>query len=822
MTRSCLGATALVVLALSEPALAQPDTAYRVPPAPIPAILDAAPVPTAVLSPAADRLVLLHPRAMPSIAELAEPIHRLAGVRFAAASGAPVGGASYAAVSVAGLDGRPPRPVALPLTGTDRLLPVGYAPDGAHYALAVVRTDHVQLWLVDPAAGTARQAPGVRLSTALGVKCTWMADSGGLVCLTTPATRGAEPRPPVAPAGPNIQQAGGTAAPVRTYQDLLTSAYDEALFAHHATSAIALIPTTGGAPRVVGTPGLYTLAAPAPGGRFLLVEEIGRPFSRLVPYDDFPKRVRVIDMAGAEVHALATLPLADTVPISGVPTGPRRYRWDPTTPARLTWLEALDGGDPKKVVPHRDQLMALTLPTRMAPVAWHRTEFRCSSVTWTDTGEALVSEYDRPTRRTRLSVVPGEGDVKVLSDRSAEDAYANPGTPYSRAGADTVLTHEGSIYMLGLGASPDGDRPFADKVALRTGTTTRLFRSSGEQFEQVVAIVARDGSRLLTRHESRTSPPNYVLRTLAAEAGNREPAAGNRDGAGGARLALTAFADPAPQMQGVTKERLSYTREDGVALSGTLYLPPGYTAGTRLPLLMWAYPQEFTSAAAAGQVSGSPYRFDTVRGASHLLLLTQGYAILDDPSMPIVGDGETANDHYVEQLVASAKAAVDAVVARGVADRDRIAVGGHSYGAFMTANLLAHSDLFRAGIARSGAYNRTLTPFGFQAETRTFWDVPEVYARMSPFWYAHKVNEPILLTHGEADNNSGTFPIQSERFYMALKGHGATVRYVTLPHESHGYAARESVLHTVAEMLDWLDAHVKHAPGRPGTAAAGR
>jgi dipeptidyl aminopeptidase/acylaminoacyl peptidase len=631
-----------------------------------------------------------------------------------------------------------------------------------------------------------------------------------------------------------VQEAGGTLAPVRTYQDLLSSAHDEALFAHHATSEISVIPVAGGPPRVIGAPAVYTLASPAPGGRFLLVEQIERPFSRLVPYDDFPKLVRVIDVEGVQVHMLARLPVADAVPINGVPTGPRRYGWDPTQPARLTWLEALDEGNPKKAVPFRDQLMALTLPSRAAPVSWHRTAFRCANVTWTDTGQALVSEYDRATRRTRLSVVSGEADVKVLSDRSAEDAYANPGTPYRPAGRDTVLTHEGSIYLLGLGASPEGDRPFADRLDLATGTTTRLFRSSGEEYEQVVGVVSRDGSRLLTRHESKTSPPNYVLRTVepgrvgaVPRPGRRSPGEGGtaRDGALGERalpstmerLALTAFRDPAPQMRGITKERLSYTRQDGVALSGTLYLPPGYSPGTRLPLLMWAYPQEFTTAAAAGQVSGSPYRFDTVRGASHLLLLTQGYAILDDPSMPIVGEGETANDRYVEQLVASAEAAVDAVVARGVADRDRIAVGGHSYGAFMTANLLAHSDVFRAGIARSGAYNRTLTPFGFQSETRTFWEVPDVYARMSPFWYAHRINEPILLTHGEADNNSGTFPIQSERFFMALKGHGATVRYVTLPHESHGYAARESVLHTVAEMLDWLDTHVKNAPARPGS-----
>jgi dipeptidyl aminopeptidase/acylaminoacyl peptidase len=303
---------------------------------------------------------------------------------------------------------------------------------------------------------------------------------------------------------------------------------------------------------------------------------------------------------------------------------------------------------------------------------------------------------------------------------------------------------------------------------------------------------------LLTQWETRTDFPNYFVRDLTK----------------GTKSAVTQFKDPAPQLTGIQRQLVTYERKDGVKLSGTLYLPPDYKPGTRLPFVLWAYPTEFTDPSLASQVSGSPHRFTTVGGMSHLFFLTQGYGIFDDPTMPIIGPGETANDTYVDQLVASAEAAVNKIVEMGVADRDRIGVGGHSYGAFMTANLLAHSDLFRAGIARSGAYNRTLTPFGFQAERRTFWEVPEIYGKMSPFFYANKVNEPILLTHGEADNNSGTFPIQSERFYMALKGHGATVRYVTLPLESHGYAARESVLHTLYEMVTWFDTHVKNAGAR--------
>ena len=354
------------------------------------------------------------------------------------------------------------------------------------------------------------------------------------------------------------------------------------------------------------------------------------------------------------------------------------------------------------------------------------------------------------------------------------------------------------MYLTGNGASPKGDRPFLDRLDLKTLQTDRLWQSGDDAYEPVVALLDDDAQRVITLRQTNAIPANYVARDLAA--GSSRP--------------LTQFKDPHPQLSDVQKRLVTYKRKDGVTLSGTIYLPPSYKPGQRMPMFVWAYPQEFTSADAASQVVGSQNRFTTVGGASHLLLLTQGYVVFDGPTMPIVGAGETANDTYIDQLVASAQAAVDYAVEAGFADRDRVGVGGHSYGGFMTANLLAHSDIFRAGVARSGAYNRTLTPFGFQNESRTFWEVPDVYSRMSPFWHAHKINEPILLIHGEKDDNSGTFPIQSERLYMALKGHGATVRYVTLPHEAHGYAARESNLHVMAETIAWLDKHVKQAAPR--------
>jgi dipeptidyl aminopeptidase/acylaminoacyl peptidase len=474
------------------------------------------------------------------------------------------------------------------------------------------------------------------------------------------------------------------------------------------------------------------------------------------------------------------------------------------------WVEALDGGNPRTQVPFRDKVMTLAAPFSGQPAELAKTEYRYAGVSWTEKGTALLSESDRATRTTRTWLLDPGAEPRKLWDRKQEDRYGDPGSPVAKRGggggggfggfggggsSSPILQYGEYIYLTGTGASPEGDRPFLDRLSLKTLQSERLFRCEPNAYESAVAPLTPDAKTLLTRFETKTDPPNYFVRDLNT----------------GTKKVVTSFADPQPQLRGIQSEFVTYTRKDGVKLSATLYLPPNYQKGQKLPMVMWAYPREFTDPNAAGQISGSPYRFTTVSGPSHLLLLTQGYAIFDNPTMPIVGPGETANDTYVEQLVASAQAAVDKAVELGVTDKDHIGVGGHSYGAFMTANLLAHSDLFRAGIARSGAYNRSLTPFGFQNERRTFWEVPEIYAKMSPFWFANKINEPILLTHGEMDDNSGTFPIQSERLYMALKGHGATVRYITLPYEAHGYAARESVLHTVAEMLNWMDKWVKNA-----------
>jgi dipeptidyl aminopeptidase/acylaminoacyl peptidase len=542
-----------------------------------------------------------------------------------------------------------------------------------------------------------------------------------------------------------------------------------------------------------------------------------------MPESDFPREVEIWDLTGKLEHKVASLPLADHVPIEGVLTGPRDYQWVPTQPATLVWAEALDGGDPKTKAEFRDKLMLLRTPFSDQPQELTRFEQRFvpagggfgagrgTAIEWTENGLGLARDYNRDRRWQRtflLDIAQPGAQPTLIWERSIRDRYRDPGTPLTRTlpNGKRILRQQGNaIFLVGAGASPKGEFPFLDRFDLMTRKAERIFQCGDGQYESAVALLADDGTKFLTRHESPTEPPNYFVRTAN----------------GADKQAVTNFPDPAPQLHGITKQLVTYKRADGVQLSFTLYLPANYKQSERMPTIVWAYPLEFNDAATAGQVSGSPYHFTTISGISQLFLVTQGYAVLDNATMPVVGDPETMNNTYVEQIVASAKAAIDKAVEMGVTDPERVGVGGHSYGAFMTANLLAHSDLFRAGVARSGAYNRTLTPFGFQSERRTIWEAPEMYIKVSPFMHADKIKHPILLIHGMADDNSGTFPIQSERMYQAIKGNGGIVRYVQLPYEAHGYLGRESTEHTLWEMVTWFDKWVKNAPPEQTKTATG-
>ena len=774
-----LAIAAVLVTGGTGPARAQEPAGYLTPPPEIIEILDAPPIPAAVVSPAGDTVAMLHRPSMPGLVELAQPMLGLAGYRINprtngphATGGQPAQRGGHRITVTRIDDGAEQRFDAPPETSLGSL---EYSPDGAWLLFLLTRYNGIEAWVLEVATGQARPITDTSVNAVWGDPCDWLDENATVVCRLKRSARGAPPERPDVPPGPNVQEHAGGPAPVRTYQDLLTDNHDETLFEYYFTSQITTIELATGRRTPVGPPGLFSRVSASPSGELLLTVEVERPYSRLVPAGRFASVVTVRNRSGEVVAPVARRPLADAVPIGGVPTGPRGFVWNPTEPHTLVWVEAQDGGDPGRDVEVRDRVLSQTAPFTGTATELASTAFRYDGLRWTEDGTALLTEQDRATRWTRTWVLTGAGEPRLLWDRSTDDRYADPGAPLTRPrpGGAVARQQDGAIFLRGTGASPEGDRPFLDRLDLDTLATTRLFHSDPEAYETVVARL--DAGTLLIRRETRTERPHYQVLDLAT----------------GARRALTSVTDPAPRLVGVRKQLLTYERADGVQLSATLYLPPDARDGEPLPLVMWAYPREFLDPTLAGQVRGSDNRFTVIRGASHLLLLTQGIAILDGPTMPIIGPGETANDTYIEQLVASAEAAVEAVVSMGVTTRDRIGVGGHSYGAFMTANLLAHSDLFRMGIA------------------------------MSPFFHADEIDEPILLIHGEADDNAGTFPIQSARLYMALKGHGARVRYVTLPHESHSYAARESVLHTVAEMLRWANAHLRPGDGATATDGTG-
>jgi dipeptidyl aminopeptidase/acylaminoacyl peptidase len=817
----CPSPQVAVTAAPPAPSAAPARSTYDKPPQAILDVLRAPAPPSVYVAPGANDLLLVRFVEYPSIARVAEPFLRLAGVRVE-----PRNHSRHDASSGYGI--KPcVRDLAIVRTATsiETKIPVpegscfggpSWSADGAYFALENSAESGVELWIGETKTGALRKIPGVRLNPILGDTIDWLGGRTSLIVKLVPSDLGPPPPTPIVPPGPRIQETKGERGQSSTYEarDTLTSAHDEALFDHYATSELAIVDVTTGAIEKISGRAIHARVDAAPDGEHVLVTTIQRPYSYVTTYERFARKVEVLDPKGKGRHLVASLPVADRVPIRGVPKGPRAFAWRATEPATLTWAEALDEGDWNVKVPARDRILSQRAPFASPPVEITKTVQRFSGFSWSETkGVTFLHEYDdnRHWRRTSIiDVDDPKAKPRTLFDLSSDEKYDDPGRMVHKRlpnGAWVVRQEGDAIYLAGQGATPEGDRPFLDRLELSTKKRERLFRSEKSALERFVDFrsQAAGEKRILTWHQSPTDPPNAWLRTL----GEKIEAPAAEATYASSRQPITKIPDPTPAVRAIKKRLVKYKRKDGVDLSFTLYTPPGWTEGTRLPTIVYAYPLDYAEAKQAGQVTGSDQTF--VRLSNYRLLLLAGYAIVDHAAFPIVGDPKKAYDTYLEQLVANAKAAVDKAVELGVADRDRIGVTGHSHGALMTVNLLAHSDLFRAGVATSGSYNKTLTPFGFQNERRSVWEAQSVYLKASPFFFADKIKRPILIMHGEDDANPGTTPLQATKLFEAIRGNGGITRLVMLPHEPHWYTALESNEQLVAEMLRWFDLHVKGA-----------
>ncbi|WP_300673009.1 prolyl oligopeptidase family serine peptidase [Soonwooa sp.] len=687
------------------------------------------------------------------------------------------------------------------LPANPRLAYFQLSPDEKLLAFTNTTAKGVELWIVDLASATAKKLTSDNLNANMGSPYSWYRDSKALLVNQMVANRPAllDDKNNL-PTGPTVSTSDGKVSQNRTYQDLLKNPQDEKNFEMLVTSELYKVSVDGGS-SLFKKADLYVGQSFSPNGKYVNITTLQKPFSYIVPYSRFPMTSIVYDDAGNEIKKVNTVPLTEIMPkgFSATREGKRNMTWRSDKPAVLYFVQALDGGDPAKNVDFRDEVFTWEAPFNAEPKSLVKIKDRFGGIQWGDDQHAIISDSWYDTRNlTTQFLNPTTGETKLISKRNFQDIYSDPGnfqTKRNEFGRDIIDIEANKSYRLGEGFTKEGQFPFIDSFDWNTLKSTRLYTSNvKDKKEDLIDILNIKKNEILVREQSKNEYPNYYIKNF--KSGKLTP--------------VTQFANPFASIKDVTKEVIHYKRNDDVDLTGTLYLPAGYNKKDKLPLLIWAYPEEFKDKATAGQNSKNPNEFTFPSYGSFIYWVTKGYAVLDDASFPIIGEGKTEpNDTFITQLVADGKAAIDAVDKLGYIDRKKVAVGGHSYGAFMTANLLTHSDLFACGIARSGAYNRTLTPFGFQSEQRNYWDIPNIYNEMSPFMNANKMKTPLLLVHGEADNNPGTFTLQTERYFQALKNLGAPVRMVLLPKESHGYVAKENVLHLLWEQDQFLEKCLK-------------
>ena len=784
---------------------AQDAIDYQTPPKEIYDLVMAKPTPSVSIDSKGHYMLVLDRSSMPTVEELAQPELRIAGLRINPNNYGPSRSTYFTNIVIKDvLTG-----TTFPVSGLPASLKAGnlqWSPNEDKVALTHTNNNRIDIYVINIKTHTAMRVNKAAVNIVVGGAFNWI-DNNSLLYNAANKPVSMAPKKPLAPKGPVVQENLGKVAASVTYQDLIKSPFDESQFEFYATTQ--LIKNTNGIESAIGKPAIYSNVSLSPDKKYLLIERIDKPFSYLVTANGFNSTMMITDMSGTVLKVLAKIPSSELAPRGNdnVLNAPRGYNWFDNFPATIQWIEPLDSGLIKKKMEFHDAAYILAAPFTGSPKELVKTMQRMGNVNDVTTDLFFVTEVSRAMHRQKMSkltkdVQSGSYKLEVLIDRSTDDAYNDPGTPITeknKYGRSTVKLMNGAeIWMKSLGASVKGDLPLLSSFNINTKETKQLWRCEEPYYETVTDVLDFDKMIIVTNKQSQTEQPNYYVRDLKNNTAKM----------------VTNFPDPQPGLRGITKQKITYKRKDGVDLAADLYLPKGYDAKKDgpLPVMMWAYPREFKSASDAAQLRGSKYTFTRVGYGSVVFWATQGYAIMDNTEFPIVGEGDKQpNDNFVDQLTWSAEAAINKIAEMGIGDRNRVAVGGHSYGAFMTTNLLAHTNLFKAGIARSGAYNRTLTPFGFQNEERTYWQAPEVYFAMSPFSYADKIKTPLLMIHGEADNNPGTFPLQSERLYNAIKGHGGTVRFVQLPFEAHGYAAKENILHMLWEQNQWLNKYVKNA-----------
>ena len=790
----------LFLLLIYFPLLSQD---YKIPPDVIRSLIEADPQPTISLTKDGDLGLVLNRDGYQSIDELAKDELRIAGTRLDPVRYTSSRMTYYKSFSLLYINSGENISVDFPLNGKFSFFQ--WSPDEEKIAFTNTTDDGVELWVLDIKSKTSKKVSDRYINDILNSPFQWYNSSDELLV----SLRSNKKKPIISsvPSGPIIQETTDQNAPSRTYQDLIKNKNDEIHFEHYASVELHKMSLNGSSEMIQN--GMIKDFDLSPDNEFLMTKTITKPFSYLVPYYRFPYVVDVKNLVSGTVSLIADIPLDEVRPkgFDATRPGKRSVSWRNDLGSELYWVEANDGGDPKVITENRDIVYTLSSPFTSEKKELVRTKLRFRNIIWGTGNEALLGERLWKNRNEITSLIDTDSRtiVKTLFDRQYDDIYSDPGSPVlisNKFNRNVLEIKKNSVYMIGQGGSPEGYRPFLSQLNLKTLESNILFRSEAPYYERPIKLAGNNLNNLITSRESKTDNPNYFIRNLSSKNIKQ----------------ITFFENPYKKLEQLKKEVINYKRDDGIDLSSIVYTLESYNPDEegRLPVLIWAYPREYTSKKVASQVRNSPYRFTRISYGSPIFWALRGYAVMASTEMPIVGfDGDQPNDSFRDQLVMNAKAAIDKISDMGIGDRDRVGVGGHSYGAFMTANLLAHSDLFAAGIARSGAYNRTFTPFGFQREERTYWEAPELYNYMSPFMHADKVNEPILLIHGEEDNNSGTFPVQSIRFFNAIKGHGGTSKLVMLPKESHGYRAKESILHMLYEMDSWLEKYVKNNNVKP-------